>query len=278
LTVRSLGSYSEPQERLFGLPTKRQEDSMNRQRFAGFSPEVFQFFRELAANNNKVWFDEHRLEYQTQVLETVKSFVADFGPIMRMLNEDFETEPRVGRTISRINNDIRFHKNRPAYRHFMYVSFPRRNTKWTSEALLYTGIYAHGVGVGFYPGGYRKPRKVPLQESIKQHPRLFQRYLDQRLIAEKYSELTDGEAGAVQRWPLPKSSRKWANLENFSVGEYYTAEEVLAMKRGFLDRAQEVLLDVYPLWLFAMSENLQDDFALYQENAKLLARPLTKSA
>ena len=251
---------------------------MDRQRFTGFSPKLFEFFRELAAHNNKGWFDEHRAEYQAEVLEVVKSFVADFGPIMRMLNDDFETEPRVGRTISRINNDIRFHKNRPAYRHFMYVSFPRRNAKWTSEALLYVGLYPHGVGIGFSPGGYRKVRKAPLQESIKENPRLFQRYLDDRRVAEKYWELTDGETGPVKKWPLPKRARRWVNLESFSVGEYYTAEEVLRMKRTFLDRAQEVLLDVYPLWLFAMSENLRDDFELYEENVDLLAHPLTRSA
>jgi len=38
------------------------------------------------------------------------------------------------------------------------------------------------------------------------------------------------------------------------------------------------LLDLYPLWLFATSENLKDDLQLYRENAELLARPLTKAA
>lgn len=251
---------------------------MSRQRFEGFSPQLFEFFRELAVNNNKIWFDEHRSLYHTEVLDCVKSLVADFGIIMRLLNQELDSEPRVGRTISRINNDIRFHKNRPAYRHFMYVSFPRRNIKWTSEALLYIGIYPHGVGVGFYPGGYSKPRKAPLQASIKENLRLFQKYLDERLIAEKYSELTDGEAGEVKKWPLPSRARKWVNLENFSVGEYFAAEDAIAMGRRFLDCAQKVILDVYPLWLFAMSENIREDFELYQENVELLARPLSKTA
>jgi hypothetical protein len=38
------------------------------------------------------------------------------------------------------------------------------------------------------------------------------------------------------------------------------------------------LLDLYPLWLFATSENLTADLELYRENAELLARPLTKVA
>ena len=251
---------------------------MSRQRFEGFSSSLFQFFQELAAHNNKAWFDENRRLYQTEVLDSVKSLVADFGIILRMLNEELDSEPRVGRTISRINNDIRFHKNRPAYRHFMYVSFPRRNMKGSNEALLYIGIYTQGVGVGFYPGGYGKVRKAPLQESIKGNLRLFQSYLDERLIAEKYSELTDQETGEVKKWPLPHRAQKWVNLENFSVGEYFKADEVVAMGRKFLDRAQEIILDVYPLWIFAMSENVKQDFELYRENVELLVRPLTKAA
>jgi uncharacterized protein (TIGR02453 family) len=279
LTVGSCGFYAQPQEPIVSAApiSQTQEDGMSRKRFAGFSPELFQFLRGLAANNNKAWFDENRSRYQIEVLDLVKSFVTDFGQIMHLLNAEFETEPRVGRTISRINNDMRFHKNRPPYRPFMYVSFPRRNTKWTSEALLYIGIYTHGLGVGFYPGGYTKPRKAPLQESIKGNLRLFQKYLDDRGIAEKYSELTDGESGAVKKWPLPKTARKWVSLENFSVGEYFPADEVVAAGRKFLDTAQAILLDVYPLWVFAMSENLQEDFELYLENASLLARPLTKA-
>ena len=38
------------------------------------------------------------------------------------------------------------------------------------------------------------------------------------------------------------------------------------------------MLDLYPLWLFATSDNLKNDIELYRENADLLARPLTKIA
>src|SRR5512143_3360849 len=112
---------------------------MNRGRFEGFSAELFRFLSGLAENNNKIWFDEHRREYETAVLGAIKAFVAELGPIIRMLNEEIETEPRVGRTLSRISNDMRFHKNRPPYRPFIYVGFPRRGQKWSNSALLYAG-------------------------------------------------------------------------------------------------------------------------------------------
>jgi uncharacterized protein (TIGR02453 family) len=247
-------------------------------RFEGFSLQLFRFLSGLSANNNKPWFDEHRSEYESQVLAPIKAFVGDLGPIMRMLNEELETEPRVGRTVSRISNDMRFHKNRPPYRPFIYVTFPRRGDKWSSGALLYAGIYSKGVSVGFYPGGHSPLKTGPIQQAIKRNPRLFQRYLDDRGIPESYSELAGEEGGKVTKWPLPATARRWVELESFVVGEHFAFNDPRLSRRAFLDRAQAILLDLYPLCLFATSENLKDDLQLYRENAELLSRPLTKAA
>jgi uncharacterized protein (TIGR02453 family) len=251
---------------------------MNRGRFEGFSAELFRFLSGLAENNNKIWFDEHRREYETAVLGPIKAFVAELGPIIRMLNEEIETEPRVGRTLSRISNDMRFHKNRPPYRPFIYVGFPRRGQKWSNSALLYAGFYPNGVSIGFYPGGHGEPRTQPMKETIKKNLRSFQRYLDERGIAESYWELAGGEDGKVTKWPLPKTARRWMNLDGFTVGEHFRPADRIVSRRAFLDVAQEIFLDLYPLWLFASSDKLKTDLALYQENATLLARPLTRAA
>ena len=250
---------------------------MSNVRFDGFSPALFEFLRGLSQNNDKAWFDQHRRCYESEVLGRTKSFVSDLGTFVRMLNQELESEPRVGKTISRINNDVRFHKNRPLYRPFLYVSFPRRGKKWTSEALLYAGIYPHGVSVGFYPGGHRPLHTGPIQEGIKSNTRMFQRYLTQRRIAATYWELAGGEDGSVNKWPLPKTAQRWVNLDSFVVGEHFPSSEKVLATRAFLDRAQRIILDLYPLWLFATSDDLGSDLALYHENAALLARPLSKA-
>lgn len=247
-------------------------------RFRGFSAGFFQFLSALAKNNNKEWFDLNRRDYHAHVLEPVKSFVAEIGPVLKMLDEEFEIEPRVGRTISRINNNLRFNRARPPYRPYIYIGFARRGRKWSSEALLYAGLYAHGAAVGFYPGGYKQERRGPVQEGIRANTRLFQRYLDERGVAENYWELAGGEDGAVTKWPLPKTARRWVNLESFTVGEYFPANDPAVSRRSFLNCVQEIFLDLYPLWLFATSENIKEDFELYLENAPALARPLTKVA
>jgi len=251
---------------------------MNRVRFEGFSAGLFRFLSGLAENNNKPWFDEHRREYEAEVLEPVKAFVAELGPIIHMLNEEIEIEPRVGRTISRISNDMRFHKNRPPYRPVIYVGFSQRGQKWWNSALLYAGIYPNGVSVGVYPGGNGALRTRPIYETIKKNSRPFQRYLDERAIAESYWELAGAEDGRVTKWPLPKTARRWLKLDGFTVGEHFRPADRVVTRRAFLDVAQEIFLDLYPLWLFATSDQLKTDLELYRENAKLLAHPLTKAA
>src|ERR1051325_2256084 len=103
---------------------------MSHLRFSGFSAVLFQSLSALPDNTRRECFAAHRRQYQSAVLAPVKAFVADLGPIIHLLNEAFDTEPRVGRTISRINNDLRFHRSRPPYRPWMYVGFPRRGATW----------------------------------------------------------------------------------------------------------------------------------------------------
>lgn len=250
---------------------------MDHLRFSGFSAGLFQFLSVLAENNCREWFDAHRRQYQSEVLTPVKAFVADLGPIIHMLNESFDTEPRVGRTISRINNDLRFHRNRPPYRPWIYVGFARRGENWMTGSLLFVGLEAHGVSVGFYPGG--KPRRDgAVQEGIRRNLRLFERYLDERQIAENYWELANLEPGPVQKWPLPKTARRWVKLDSFVVGEHFSANDPMLSRRRFLDRAQKILLDLYPLWLFATSDSVKDEYELYSEHIHSLKRPLTRAA
>jgi hypothetical protein len=245
--------------------------------FQGFSAAMFRFFRDLHANNKKDWFDVHRREYQTDVLETITAFASELGQWVRLLNPEFETEPRVGRTISRIVNDTRVRKDRPPYRPSISVSYRLRGNKRRDGALLYAGITSSGVSVGFNPGRHHTSRTGPIQQGITRNARAFQRYLTERRIPDRYWELTGKAPEQVKKWPLPRTANRWIDLEGFTVGEHFEASDPLLTKRSFLDRAQAIVLDLYPLWLLSTSQNLKQDLELYSENATALARSLTSS-
>ncbi|MFQ5779132.1 MAG: DUF2461 family protein, partial [Terriglobia bacterium] len=62
----------------------------NQLRFQGFHPEAFRFFRRLARNNHKPWFDRNRALYQQHVAGALKGLFEELAPTMMELDPDFE--------------------------------------------------------------------------------------------------------------------------------------------------------------------------------------------
>src|SRR5690606_15875784 len=92
-----------------------------------FSPAFLQFFRELAGNNNKDWFDANRKTYENEVKKPFAIFVDHMiGEIRR-----YEPEVRINATdaIMRINNDIRFSKDKTLYKTHVAANISRFGKK-----------------------------------------------------------------------------------------------------------------------------------------------------
>lgn len=89
--------------------------------FKGFTPQTFQFFKDLKENNYKEWFDEHKHIYESELMTPLKSLVVALSPSMYNIDPEFELRPH--RAISRIYRDTRFSKNKDPYKSFMWITF-----------------------------------------------------------------------------------------------------------------------------------------------------------
>ena len=84
---------------------------------AHFGPELFEFLTELRNNNNREWFQANKGRYQSDVLEPLQTFVADFGPRLHDISPHFVADPRPsGGSIFRIYRDVRFSKDKTPYK------------------------------------------------------------------------------------------------------------------------------------------------------------------
>jgi uncharacterized protein (TIGR02453 family) len=99
-------------------------------RFEGFPKEAVRFFTGLVKNNNRDWFQAHKETYEQAVREPMKALVGAF-------------EPHLGRgSISRINRDNRFFKNRPPYKTHIAAGVGRYYLSISSMGLYVgTGLY-----------------------------------------------------------------------------------------------------------------------------------------
>lgn len=120
--------------------------------FKGFTDEGLDFLQHLCFNNNKTWFDEHREIYRQLVLEPMQFLVMDLSETMALIDPLFELRPSVSKTISRINRDTRFSKDKSPYRSNIWCTFKRASKEWASAPAFFFDITpnTYSYGMGFY--------------------------------------------------------------------------------------------------------------------------------
>jgi uncharacterized protein (TIGR02453 family) len=82
-----------------------------------FSAATLRFLDELAANNNRAWFDANKLRYESLVREPALDFIAAMAPLLEGFAPSFRAEARkVGGSLMRVFRDTRFSRDKTPYK------------------------------------------------------------------------------------------------------------------------------------------------------------------
>src|SRR5579864_4328469 len=84
--------------------------------FHGFSPELPLFLGSLREHNTREWFQDHRDQYESLMLQPAREFVLAIGERLQQLGPDIHAEPKVFGSILTINRDTRFSKDKTPYK------------------------------------------------------------------------------------------------------------------------------------------------------------------
>ena len=204
-----------------------------------FSPDFLDFFKELAANNNKDWFDQNRKRYEKNVKLPFHSFVQHL--IMRIAEEDksfAELEPKD--CIFRINRDIRFSNDKTPYK--LNVSAVVAPEGKKSKAI--NGVYFE-LGpehVRVYGGVYEieKDDLLVVREGIADEPDKFKKLYNAPAFRKMYGEIL-GEKNKI----LPAHLKEAAATEAYIYNKqwyFYTEFPAETVLRDDLD---EIILNCF---------------------------------
>ena len=116
--------------------------------FEGFPIEGRRFLAGLALNNDKVWFDAHRDEYEQYLLAPMRSLVLEIGTRLRKSVPGITADPRVGGSIMRIARDIRFAADKSPYKTWVAARWWEGQDREQSAA-----FYFHIDAESTYAGG-----------------------------------------------------------------------------------------------------------------------------
>lgn len=117
--------------------------------FTGFPPDALAFFRELAVNNERDWFNANKARYENSVRDPLISLAADLTARLAKAKLSLRADPK--RSMFRIHRDVRFSKDKSPYKTHASVVFSRDGEKFT-PGMLYVHIDPKGSMAvsGFY--------------------------------------------------------------------------------------------------------------------------------
>ncbi len=128
-----------------------------------FTEDYLSFFKELASNNNKDWFDKNRKRYENTVREPFKNFISDLIDEVSKQDPEVQIEPK--EAIFRINRDIRFSKDKTPYKLNNSAIISKTGRKDKSYPGLYIELGPEKLGI--YGGVYMPDTKQV--QKIRQH-------------------------------------------------------------------------------------------------------------
>lgn len=112
-----------------------------------FSPKTLDFLVENRMNDSKLWFNEHKADFEKYVKIPFKEFTDKLTGYINEIDPDIDKIH-----IARIYRDTRFSKGKSIYRENMWVSFSRAKDLYKSLPAFYFDISAQGFeyGCGYY--------------------------------------------------------------------------------------------------------------------------------
>ena len=125
-----------------------------------FDSEYLEFFKTLAANNHKDWFDANRATY----VKSVKKPFANF--IDNLITETSKIDTEIGIThkeaIFRVNRDVRFSRDKTPYKLRMSAIISKYGRKDKSYPGLYVEIGPEKLGIygGLFRPSTQELRKI----------------------------------------------------------------------------------------------------------------------
>lgn len=220
-----------------------------------FTKRSLTFFRQLARNNEKAWFEAHRDEYENEVRAPMRELIEELDVRFARFAPEIGGDPK--RSMFRINRDVRFSKDKSPYKTHAAAWFHHRN------AARSVGSEADAGSAGYYfhlePGGrsmlgaglWRPPRPQlnKLREAIADDPKALDRIA--RSLPTRFGGLED--EAALKRMPRGYAedhpAAKWLKYQSFTTGRTLTDAQVTS--KSLADLLAKEFAAVLPLvrWL-----------------------------
>ena len=205
--------------------------------FQGFDKSFFAFFTELAANNNRDWFEANKPRYREQVVAPISAFIEAMAPRLAKISKHYVADPRPnGGSMFRIYRDVRFSKDKKPYKENAGVHF-RHGLGRDAHA---PGFYVHltpkevffGGGIWLPPS----PQLARIRQAIADDPKGWAKVVGDRALK--------AECGGIRGDALTRPPRGFdkdaPHIEDIKRKTFFAMREASAKDAMARDCADQV--------------------------------------
>jgi uncharacterized protein (TIGR02453 family) len=204
-----------------------------------FTQDYLDFFKELAANNNKDWFHANKKRYELSVKEPFRAFIQDLIDRTATIDNRFEADAK--QAIFRIHRDVRFGNDKTPY-------------KMNSSALIAPGGRKEGIGIPgmyleagpehfrFYSGLYQPEKEVlqNVREYILKHSGELNRLTSDNDFVNRFGEIR-GEKNKI----LPKEFKAAAENQPLLFNKQFYFFSSMAPETILRDDIVDVVMEYF---------------------------------
>ncbi len=198
--------------------------------------ELFDFLRDLRANNNRDWFQANKERYERDVKEPLLAFIAAFAEPLAEISPHIRVDLRpTGGSLFRIYRDVRFSKDKSPYKTHAAAQFRHKRCRGDVHT---PGYYLHlEPGQVFAGSGIWRPDSGSLRkirEALVEHPERWTRAISLPEF-RKSCQLS----GDTLKRPPKGFDKDHPLIEDLKRKDFVASEqfdEAAATRADFLDR------------------------------------------
>lgn len=194
--------------------------------FTGFEPDAVQFLADLAANNERAWFQPRKADYERLLKRPLEALCVALEARFRARNVPLQADPT--RSPFRIYRDVRFSKDKSPYKTNVGASLP-----WIGEGDAHAGGYFHlEPGQAFVGGGMWHPEKASLdafRRLLDRDPGRVHAAIDDPLFAATFGHLNGDRLSRVPQGYRPDHPEaELLKLKDMTFGHRLSDDDVYA--------------------------------------------------
>jgi uncharacterized protein (TIGR02453 family) len=219
--------------------------------FSGFSRAAIDFLAELAANNDRSWFQPRKAEYERLVKQPLEALCVALGERFAARAIPLRSDP--AKSPFRIYRDTRFSKDKSPYKPYASANFP-----WVEGETVGPGGYFHlQPGEVYVGGGMWHPEPARLaawRARVANDPVAVHRVIDDNRFVATFGDVHGDSLKRVPTgFPADHPEAELLKLKDITFGRRLSDDE--ALSPALPDTLADAFADAVPV--FRLLANLE---------------------